>query len=52
VLVSVQDRSTVGTKRTTASETDLDAPEELQGDVGHVEYHFDPFGDCVSFHAW
>jgi hypothetical protein len=24
---------------------------ELQGDVGHVESHFDPFGDSVSFVA-
>jgi hypothetical protein len=22
---------------------------ELLGDVGHVESHFDPFGDSVSF---
>ena len=21
---------------------------DLQGDVGHVESHFSPFGDCVS----
>jgi hypothetical protein len=24
---------------------------ELLGDVGHVESHFDPFGDSVSFGA-
>jgi hypothetical protein len=26
----------------------LDTPEELLGDLGHVESHFDPFGDSVS----
>jgi hypothetical protein len=26
-------------------------PTELQGDVGHVDSHFGPFGDCVSFGA-
>jgi hypothetical protein len=26
-------------------------PMELQGDVGHVEYHFGPFGDSVSVSA-
>ena len=24
---------------------------ELLGDVGHVQYHFGPFGDSVSFDA-
>jgi hypothetical protein len=37
VLASVQDRSTVLTKHTIALEIILDAPEELLGDVGHVE---------------
>jgi hypothetical protein len=23
-------------------------PMELQGDVGHVEFHFGPFGDSVN----
>jgi hypothetical protein len=26
-------------------------PMELLGDVGHVEYHFGPFGDSVSVGA-
>ena len=26
-------------------------PMELLGDVGHVEYHFSLFGDCVSIDA-
>ena len=25
---------------------------ELLGDVGHVEFHFFPFGDSVSVGAW
>jgi hypothetical protein len=24
---------------------------ELVSDVGHVEFHFSPFGDCVSVSA-
>jgi hypothetical protein len=29
----------------------LDTPEEHLGDMGHVESHFDPFGDSVSIGA-
>jgi hypothetical protein len=39
----------VWAERTVGSEIILDAPDELLGDVGHVESRFDPFGDCVSF---
>jgi hypothetical protein len=51
VLVSVQDRCTVCTERTMSSKIVLDKPEEHLGDMGHVESHFDPFGDCVSIGA-
>ena len=37
VLVLVQDRCMVCTKRTIGSEINLGAPMELLGDVGHVE---------------
>jgi hypothetical protein len=29
----------------------LDTPEEHLGDMGHVESHFEPFGDSVSINA-
>ena len=48
VLVSVQDRCTVCAKNTIGSKIILVEPVELLGDVGHVESHFDPFGDSVS----
>ena len=51
VLVSAQERYMVCAKRTIGSEIILDHPMELQGDVGHVESHFDPFGDGVSVSA-
>jgi hypothetical protein len=51
VLVSVQDRSTVCTKRTIASETIWTHLMKLLGDVGHVESCFDSFGESVSFSA-
>ena len=35
-------------EHTIGSEIILDAPDELLGDVGHVESHFIPFGDSVS----
>ena len=35
-------------KRTTGSETILDAPMVLLGDEAEVEAHFDPFGDCAN----
>ena len=40
VLVSVQDRCMVCTKRTIDSEIILDAPNGLLGNVGHVESLF------------
>jgi hypothetical protein len=57
VLVSAQDKSIVCTKCTIASETILDAPDGTPSDVGHVEPHFNPFRDSVSFgvgqvHSW
>jgi hypothetical protein len=51
MLVSVQDRFTVCTKRTIASEIILDHLMELLGDVGHVSSPFGPFRDSVSFGA-
>jgi hypothetical protein len=52
VLVSVQDRCTVCAERTMSSKIILDTPEEHLGDMGHVESHFNPFGDSVSIGAW
>ena len=46
-----QDRCTVCIERTIGSEIILDAPDELLGDVGHVESRFFPFGDSVSIGA-
>jgi len=51
VSVMVQNWCTVCAKGTIGSEIILDHPMELQGDVGHVESHFDPFGDGVSVSA-
>jgi hypothetical protein len=51
LLVSMQDRCTVCTKRTIGLEIILDHPMELLGDVGHLESHFGPFGDGVSVGA-
>jgi hypothetical protein len=50
-VVSVQDRYTVCTKHTIASEIILDTPDELLGDVGQVASPFGPFRDSVSFGA-
>ena len=50
-LRSVHDGCMVCTERTIGSEIILDAPDELLGDVGHVEPRFDPFGDSVSVGA-
>jgi hypothetical protein len=49
--VLVQDRCTVCSKLSTGSEIILDIPDELLGDVGHVESHFGPFADSVSVSA-
>ena len=51
VLVLVQDRCTVCTEHTIGSEIILDAPDELLGDMGHVESHFSLFGDSISVGA-
>ena len=51
VFVWVQDRCMVCTKRTIVSEIILDAPNELIGDVGHVESCFGPFGGSASVSA-
>jgi hypothetical protein len=51
VFVSVQDRCTVCAKHTIGSEIVLDAPEELLGDVGHLESRFSPFGYGVRVGA-
>jgi hypothetical protein len=51
VFVSVQDRCMVFTKHTIGSKIVLDAPEELLGDVGHLESRFSPFGDSVRIGA-
>jgi hypothetical protein len=50
-LILVQDRCTVCVEHTMSSKIILDTPEEHLGDMGHVESHFDPFGDSVSISA-
>ena len=51
VLVLVQDSCTVCTECTIGSEIVFNAPDELLGDVGHVEPSFNPFGDSASVGA-
>ena len=51
VLVMTQDRCTVCAEFTIGSEIILDAPDGTCSDVGHVESHFDLFGDGVSVAA-
>jgi hypothetical protein len=51
VLILTQDRCTVCAVRTVGSKIILDTPDEHLGDVGHVESHFDPFGDSVCIGA-
>ena len=51
VLVSVQDRCMVCTKRTIGPETVLDALMVLLGDKAQVEAHFGLFGDSASLNA-
>jgi hypothetical protein len=46
--VSAQDRCMVCAECTTSTEIVLEHQTELQGDVGHVESHFGPFGDSVG----
>ena len=51
VLVSVQDRCMICTKRTIGSGILLHAPDVTPRDVGLVECHSDPFKDVVSVGA-
>ena len=51
VLESVQHRCMVCAKRTTGSETILDAPIILLGDEAHVHARFGPFRDSSSLDA-
>jgi hypothetical protein len=51
VLILIHDRWTVCAERTVGLEIILDAPMELLGDVGRVEFHFGPFGGSVSVSA-
>ena len=51
VLILTQDGCTVCVERTIGSEIFFDAPEELLGDVGHLESCFLPFGDSVGVAA-
>ena len=51
VLILTQDRSMVCTERNIGSEIILDTPDELLGDMRHVESHFFLFGDIVCVGA-
>jgi len=51
VLVSVQDRCMVCTKRTIGSETILDAPMVLLGDEAEVQARFSLFRDSACLDA-
>ena len=51
VLTLTQDRCTDCTERTIGSEIILDAPDELLGDVGHVEPRLDLCGGSGSVGA-
>jgi hypothetical protein len=48
LLVSVQDRCTVCTKRTIGSEIVLDATDGTLGDMAQLEARFDLFRQCYS----
>ena len=51
VLILTQDRSMVCVECTLGSEIVLETPDELLGDVGHLESRFFLFGDSVSIGA-
>ena len=51
VLVSVQDRCMVCTRRTIGLAIVLDAAMVPLGDEAQVEAHFSPFGDSANLHA-
>ena len=48
VLILKQDRCMVCVECTIGSDIVLDAPMQLLGDMGRLEYHFFLFGDSVS----
>jgi hypothetical protein len=50
-LILMQDRCTVCAERTIISEIIWIHPMDLLGDIGHVESHFNPFGDSVRVSA-
>ena len=47
VLILTKDRCTVCVEHTISSEIILDTPDELLGDVGHVEPQLFPYRDSV-----
>ena len=51
VLVSVQDRCTVGAKRTIDSDISLETPTVSLGDEAQVEPRFGLFGDSANLDA-
>ena len=51
VLVLVQDRCTVCTKRTIGSDIAFNAPMVILGDEAQVEAPFSPFGDSANLVA-
>ena len=51
LLILTQDRSLVCVECTLGSEIVLETPDELLGDVGHLESRFFLFGDSVSIGA-
>jgi hypothetical protein len=51
VLILTQDRCTFVPNVPQAWKSFWTHPIELLGDVGHVEFHFGPFGDSVSVGA-
>jgi hypothetical protein len=51
VLILKQDRCTICAEHTTGSKIILAHPIEQLGDMGHMESHFDPFGDSVCIGA-
>ena len=51
VLVSVQDRCTVGAKCTIGSEIISDAPDGTQGDKAQVEARYGPIGGSAYLNA-
>ena len=51
VLVFVQDRCTVCTKRTIGSDIVFNVPMVLLGDEAQVEAPFSPFGDSANLDA-